>query len=717
MTISIENIRILPAPALRLIGTSRKDLEILKKDLKEILGKDRFLSARFLRLVNSSYFSFPQQIGSIQEAVMLGDPAGFRNLLLCALVANAVHSCRSRAAFHAGEYLWHSLECAILAKETAARVHYPFPEDAFLVGYLHDIGKLILLEALGEKYDVLLEICRFAPDLLLESELRLGGTHSQLAASFLGYCSLPSYLTDPILYHHESEERVADALPLVRIVYVAHSMCGEPDPTARFRVAEELLGLKRNAVLETLKDSKEKTRKLAEYLELGAGPRPVSVQGHDQEGLEAEKAVALRARDALFFMEAIDHFLGRREGEPIVRILLEGIKKVFGTPHLLVFQMQSQQKVLQGRMLDEGGNLVLVEDLSIPLKSEKSLIVRALTEETFLTSFDPASREGPILSDEQIARFLGKPDILCLGMSDRDGPLGVMVIGMDSKDFPSIRDRMQLLRLMLRHAALLLRLEEVQKNHSSARQKEETQPTSAIPRDVYHEVNNPLGIIKNYLKILSIKLSDRQIAQEEIEIINEEIDRITKILRERAEPVRSDAARGHFSRLAPIDVNGLIADLLTIAKASAEDSGIDLVLHVERSLPFALAEKDGLKQVLINLLKNALDAMPKGGKLQIQTCHVQGSSEKNGQGFVEITFRDSGPGVAEEMKHRLFEPFVTSKGENHSGLGLSISQNILKGMDGLITYEEGAERGSVFRIRLPAAMNQTPLQASNQAPP
>jgi signal transduction histidine kinase len=297
-------------------------------------------------------------------------------------------------------------------------------------------------------------------------------------------------------------------------------------------------------------------------------------------------------------------------------------------------------------------------------------------------------------------------------MSDRDGPLGVMVIGLDSKDFPSFRDRIQLLRLMLRHAALLLRLEEAGKNHSSAKQKEETQPPSAIPRDVYHEVNNPLGIIKNYLKILSIKLSDRQIAQEEIKIINEEIDRITKILRERAEP-----ARGHFSKLAPIDVNGLIVDLLTIAKASAEDSGIDLLLHLERSLPFALAEKDGLKQVFINLLKNALDAVPKGGKLQIQTRHVQGSSEKNAQEFVEITFRDSGPGVPEEIKHRLFEPFVTSKGENHSGLGLSISQNILKGMDGLITYEGGAEKGSVFRIRLPVAMNQSPLPAPHQEHP
>lgn len=713
MTLSIENIRVLPEPALRLIGTSRKHVEILKKHLQGILEKDRALSAVFLKAVNSSFFSFPQKIVTIQEALGLGDPMSFRNILLCALMVRDARSRRPSAAFHSNEFLWHSLQCAFLANMTAKQAHYALPEEAFLIGYVHDIGKLILLEAYAEKYDILLEVCRSAPDLLLDSERRLDGTHPQLAVWFLGHWNLPSYMTDPILYHHEPVERVADALPLVKIVYVAHTLCGEPDLLKRYEVAEELLGLGKRAVLELLKASKDKARELAECLELGAEPPAPGEEGLHREGLAVERAVALRTRDALFFVEAIDNFLRRKEGDPILQILLVGMRKVLGTPRLLVFQLDSRRQSLLCRMLDEGGNLVLVEDLSISMKSEKSLVVRSLAEARILTSFDSLSREGLPLSDEQIARFLGTNGIVCLGMRDRDRPGGVIVVGLDSREFPAFKDRVPVLHLMVQHAALLLRLEEADGNLTRAEKDAEHLRHPAIPRDVYHEVNNPLSIIKNYLKILSIKLSDRQMAQEEIKIISEEIDRITKILRERAEP-----SKVRVSKPEPVEVNGLLADLLRISRATfMQHSGIEVVLDLEKSQPFVLAEKDGLKQVFINLFKNALEAMPKGGRLKIQTRRIQAFSEKGGEGLVEIIFADNGPGVPDDIKGRIFEPFVSSKGENHSGLGLPICQSILREMKGSITYEGGVGQGSTFRVKLPAAMNKAPVPGPHRNKP
>ena len=121
-----------------------------------------------------------------------------------------------------------------------------------------------------------------------------------------------------------------------------------------------------------------------------------------------------------------------------------------------------------------------------------------------------------------------------------------------------------------------------------------------------------------------------------------------------------------------------------------------------------MAETYTLKQVFINLIQNAVEAMTEEGNLSIRTRRILTPIEENAtghaetyKGFVEITVSDQGVGIPDEIKDRIFEPFVSSKGSGHRGLGLSAVYNIIKALNGTITFESGRTGGTVFKIELP----------------
>jgi nitrogen-specific signal transduction histidine kinase len=213
-----------------------------------------------------------------------------------------------------------------------------------------------------------------------------------------------------------------------------------------------------------------------------------------------------------------------------------------------------------------------------------------------------------------------------------------------------------------------------------------------------HEVNNPLGIMKNYLKILGIKLKDQGIELDEIGILNEEIDRAAHILG------GLTSVSGKKSRKwAPVDINALVNDLVKLtAESLIKEKKVAVHVDLDPALPKLMSARDSLKQILINLMKNASEAMTKGGNLYLKTRH-RGTPPKGSEsrGFVEVTVGDDGPGIPDEMKKRIFEPFVSSKRGAHSGLGLSIVLNLINGLNGSIVCQSEEGKGTRFKIELP----------------
>jgi signal transduction histidine kinase len=331
--------------------------------------------------------------------------------------------------------------------------------------------------------------------------------------------------------------------------------------------------------------------------------------------------------------------------------------------------------------------------------------VQALTRKALLTTRERRDRGGLTIMDEMLIRLLGGEEILCLPLVTQKERVGLFVIGAERAAIESLEAESRLLTLYGDQVAVALRLEQMRRAQSRLYRAGRLAASSALARKVAHEVNNPLSIIKNYLKILGMKLGADNAAQDELRIINEEIDRVALIVRQ-----LSDLTAEKERVRQAVDINGLIRDLAgIIEKSFSAASRVRFHLDLDPALPGLVTDRNGMKQILINLLKNAIEAMRQGGNLFVRTKflvsrdlgEMAGTPDARAEQSVEISVRDDGPGMPEAVRQRLFEPYVTTKGEGHSGLGLSVVHSIVKDLGGTIQCESVEGRGTSFILRFP----------------
>jgi len=209
---------------------------------------------------------------------------------------------------------------------------------------------------------------------------------------------------------------------------------------------------------------------------------------------------------------------------------------------------------------------------------------------------------------------------------------------------------------------------------------------------VAHEVNNPLAIIKTAIRIIRKQDTGNDTTSESLAMIEEEIDRIARIIRE----ILAFSRPTHSNQLT--EINAVILSLESLLQQSLHEKQIVLRLVLEPDLPSVRVSPDHLKQVILNGVRNAEDAMPGGGQLLIQTTHTDTS--------VEFSITDTGCGIPEEYMNRLFDPFFTTKDkevERGMGLGLAVSYGIVRGANGNITIESEVGKGTTLRASLPIA--------------
>jgi len=136
--------------------------------------------------------------------------------------------------------------------------------------------------------------------------------------------------------------------------------------------------------------------------------------------------------------------------------------------------------------------------------------------------------------------------------------------------------------------------------------------------------------------------------------------------------------------------------------------GVSLTLSIPEGLPQIVAEADGLRQVLVNLLRNAADACKPGGRVEVRAR----AEAVEGAPFLRLEVRDNGCGIPSEQLHAVFDPFFTTKkGGEGTGLGLAIAQDIVKNHGGTLSVESEPGKGSVFTILWPAAASAAPAPA------
>ena len=219
---------------------------------------------------------------------------------------------------------------------------------------------------------------------------------------------------------------------------------------------------------------------------------------------------------------------------------------------------------------------------------------------------------------------------------------------------------------------------------------------------VAHEVNNPLSGILTYAKLLRKWVESGQVDREKREETMECLDLIAAESRRCGELIKALLT---LSRTAPMNVqstnlHAVIDRCLLLVRHQLELGGIELQLKRAEDLPLVSCDPAQIEQVLLALIMNAIDAMPRGGNLWIETRLSSDDAE------IEIQVRDDGAGIAPDVLPHIFEPFLTTKESGHGvGLGLAISRGILERHDGRIEVASELGRGTTFTITLP---NQAP---------
>ena len=346
----------------------------------------------------------------------------------------------------------------------------------------------------------------------------------------------------------------------------------------------------------------------------------------------------------------------------------------------------------------ESEQLELAADEWTNEKPELALIDEALAQARQAVRQDQAFH----LQVRELGRRNG-PVVQCahVPLCWRDQVMGVLsVYRSGPRSVPFVAAELKLLEMLAPQAAVAVRnvqlyeeldlgLHELEQAQTSLIQVEKAAALGRLTAALAHEINNPLQALNNCLHLAlrsdleeAKKASYLRMAQNEVERLMGIVDRMLNFYRPAGDEGRTE-----------VQVNQLLGDVLALLTPQLEHNGIASELELAPDLPPIRAVDSSMRQVFVNLILNAAEAMPEGGRVSIKTALLA-------PGLIGVTIADSGQGIPPADLNRIYEPFFTTK-KTGTGLGLAIAQGIIQEHAGKIDVESEIGRGSTFVLRLP----------------
>ena len=721
------NLPTLPEILLKLLEACDNEATPLS-EVAAIISKDPALSFRVLQLVNSSYYGLRSTFTGVEQAVVYLGTNRIKNIAITTSIHQVFERKRFRASKHfkISRFWWNSLACATLARRIAQRILYPNPDEAYLSGLMHDIGRLILVSTFPKEHDsFLLEVEDVQNELWAEKQL-IGITHCEAGAWLVNNWKLNSLMADAIRYHHESLERVKDAFPLVQIVYLAN-LLRENDEISEHEneAGKQLFGLGFSNLQEIVDGSVEEVVAIAENLNINV--KPPTSKRNKQEKLDHENknrnltidnvvdvvtdlndsgynedkgqaVLASRIKSVALLSGFLENLVHAADIETIFAVFEQSMNVLFNINNVLFFLPDRDGVLLKGRTSIANDFNLLSQALVLPIQRSSSTIVKSYLNSS--ASYLTTDNTHNTIADGQVIAAFNCSTVYLVPIVANKQRVGVVLLGLPENIKALPFSDSQLIQVIAQQMGICLLLEDMQSRKTEEIEAERVAAVSMTARKFTHEINNPLGIITNYLATMRLKLEKESDLHEEIDIISEEIRRISSMVNQ------MDLFSQTVSyRLELTDINAVIDDIVQIVKEPLfAKSATVITFKPGKMLPNLLTSGDALKQVIINLIKNASEAMDNGGAVDIRTKVIQNRTSENnttGKNGIEILIEDNGPGIPDSILTSLYKPFATTKKNGHSGLGLSIVNKIVKDLGGSISCTSKTNVGTCFSIFLP----------------
>jgi nitrogen-specific signal transduction histidine kinase/HD-like signal output (HDOD) protein len=700
----IKNLPTLPEINIKLLKACNDAHENIA-EIAGLIKMDPSLTLKVMEMYYSGYKSSPNKLYNMEQALNLIGIDAVRTMVSCSSAVSIFEASANVRSFDLKHFWRHSLKCAFLTELLSSDAPNQPHDEAFLAGLFHDIGKLILFTSLPNIYGKLIADKTDQGNIALKEKKTIGIDHSQIGYKLIDRWRYYPFMADAMLYHHYPVEKIAVALAPVKILYVANLLASQEmsDQLEAFATAKSLLGLAQDKIEEYLIYSETKVSEAAAFFEIDNIPSGYAHSAGNGRS-EASFNLANEIRDTSLIAYVTQNLLKAKDKESVLQMIKQGFQILFGRSDMYFFLYDKKENALVGHCMKDDEYSGLINGMRISIQSDSSILVSCLCNKVPIDSFSYQKKSDLKIMDFQLIHFAGKEGLFCLPLIEKDEQAGLIILGVEKAEYSFLSKQLNLLNLFARQCAIAILDMNRKELEFTQSHPVRYAPEGVLSRKIIHEINNPLSVIKNYLKVLGMKLADHDIEHDEIRIINDEINRIVKMLRNLSSP--SD--KGPMTAKEPVNVNALLVDIIKLTNGSlADGSEIKIQLDNDPAIPEILTEKDNLKQVFINLIKNAIEAMPKGGNIGIKTSYTAGFSKDDGgnrsgnsNGKIQINVTDDGPGISDEIRSALFNEFVTSK-EGHEGLGLSIVKNIITKLNGSIKCESITEKGTSFTIDLP----------------
>ncbi len=335
-----------------------------------------------------------------------------------------------------------------------------------------------------------------------------------------------------------------------------------------------------------------------------------------------------------------------------------------------------------------GSTLKLTKDDPLPryLQKVREIIIREeLTKKVNNSELNDVINGMFLLEAEVTIPFISKSQLI-----------GMINLGHKfNKDIYSHED-IELLSTLANQTAIAIEnarlYEDLKRSKSYIRRADRLASLGTLTAGLAHEIRNPLVAIKTLTQLLPERLEDEEFRSHFLQIASGEVDRISSLVSELL-----DFARPSDPKWALEDVNAILDGMILLVSTGTKKKLITIIKNYAPNLPLAQIDREQIKQVVLNILLNAIDATSENGTITVQTRSFM---KPGGEPYVQIEFTDTGCGIPGEHLEDIFNPFFTTK-PTGSGLGLSISNQIVQDHKGYIDVESQLEKGTSFFINLP----------------
>lgn len=327
----------------------------------------------------------------------------------------------------------------------------------------------------------------------------------------------------------------------------------------------------------------------------------------------------------------------------------------------------------------------------------EDFLVTALRQKQYVLVADRQPASGDDLAiTYAMKRMAEMGGNACIPFMEKSDLTGFCLVGRKKDGTPFSEAEIRTLSILAGYAAVAIEnarlFDSVKKMKMSLRRSDRLASLGTLTAGLAHEIRNPLVSVHTFLQLLPERYEDDEFRTQFHELACDELERLNMLMEELLA-----FARPSDPNLRLTSLNDIVDKMLMLVGSESKKKGIEIIREFSDNIPEVIMDREQIKQVLMNVFLNAVQAMPGGGTLEIRTMPLA----ENGQpDFVQIEVKDTGVGIAEKDIDSLFNPFFTTK-EQGTGLGLAIAHQIVREHRGFIDVDSKEGYGTTFFITLP----------------